>query len=247
MLFKKKDQMKDERITKESNKAMAPMFYITSVEFLILLIVKLVLKEPVQNYILDILCLVPAWAYVIIRQASNGLLFVKVKDNELRTFKDEILAKGYMIYFWFVILGELAYFYLLVGYDHMEEFVWPRELTWALLYIAVWSIPALVYTVLAIKNGWIIWGSKKRETTGKKQLAKSTARGALFFGVIMGLPDLVKGGSFHPEAIWKMLAMGASWGIMFYLMFAGFMKIAEKNADKAVKAKEEAQEESSAE
>ncbi len=242
MLFKKKNQMKDERIQKESNKAMVPMFYITSVEFLILLIVKLVLKEPVQNYILDILCLVPAWVYVLVRKASNGLLLVKEKDDELRTFNNEILAKGYMVTFWFLILGELIYFYLVVGYKHMEEFVWPRELTWVIMYIVAWFIPALVYTVMAIKKGWIIWGTKKREVTGKKQLAKSTALGALFFGIVMGLPDMFKGGSFHPEAIWTMLAMGATWGLLFFIMFAGVMKIAEKNADKVVKEKEKAEE-----
>ena len=239
MLFKKKDQMKDERITKESNKAMAPMFYITSAELVILLIVKLVLNEPVQNYLLDLLCLVPAWIYVIARKASNGLLFAKEKDAELSAFTNEIVSKGYMISFWIMILGELIYFYFVVGFVHMEEPVWTRELTWAVMYIAVWFVPALVYTVLAVKKGWIIWGSKKRETAGLKKLALSTTFGALFFGVFMGLPDMFKDGSFHPEAIWTMLKMAAMWGILFFLMFAGMMKIAEKRANKALAAIEE--------
>ena len=71
MLFKKKNQtqVKDERIEKETNKLMTPMFYLFSAGLLACLVLKLVLREPWYNFVLEIACLVPAWGYALVKRA----------------------------------------------------------------------------------------------------------------------------------------------------------------------------------
>lgn len=110
----------------------------------------------------------------------------------------------------------------------------PANGKWYAMSLLVWPIPALIYTALAVKTGLFQWGGKKAETTGKAKLAKSTALGALFFGVVMGGPDCIRDGAFNPAGLVKVVGMGAMWGILFYLMFAGLLKLGEKRADKAV-------------
>lgn len=56
--------------------------------------------------------------------------------------------------------------------------------------------------------------------------------------MFMGFPMLFKDGVFHIEGLLWVFGMAAGWGISFYLMFAGFMKLAEKRADKNVDKKE---------
>ena len=65
------------------------------------------------------------------------------------------------------------------------------------------------------------------------QLAKSTALGALFFGIVMGGPSCIRDGAFDPMGIVKIIGMGAMWGVLFYLMFTALLKVGEKQADKA--------------
>ena len=75
---------------------------------------------------------------------------------------------------------------------------------------------------------------KKAETTGKAKLARSTALGALFFGIVMGGPECIKDGAFNPAGLLHVIGMGAMWGILFYLMFTAMLKLGEKRADKEV-------------
>lgn len=49
---------------------------------------------------------------------------------------------------------------------------------------------------------------------------------------------LFKGGVFHPEGILWILGLAVMWGVPFYLIFAGFMKVAEKRADKILEEQE---------
>jgi len=101
----------------------------------------------------------------------------------------------------------------------------------------------LIYSIAAIKNGWLIWGSKKREMEGKKNFKVRVVISSLFFGLFTGFLFLFKDGAFQPKGILWILGMGISWGIMFYFMFIGMMKVAEKRADKKVEEKENSVEE----
>lgn len=251
MLFKKKNQnqVKDERIEKESNKLTVPMFYLLSVELLACLIVKLVLGEPWYNFVLELACLVPAWGYVLVKRAQNGILVIKEKDEALLTIRNAIMSKAFMISFFVIILGELFYMFAVTDYFssngiiHSDGEIWTREMTWMLVYLAVWFVPALIFTIFTLKKGWMIWGSKKRETVGKKAFAKRVAVGSLFYGLIMGLPELIKHGFFYAKGWLMILGLSAMWGILFYFAMIGMIKYSEKKADKAVEEQEGADEE----
>ena len=251
MLFKKKNQsqVKDERIEKESNKLTAPMFYLFSAELLACFIVKLVLGEPWYNFVLELACLVPAWGYALVKRAQNGILVLKEKDDALLSIRDAINSKAFMISFWAIIIGELFYMFAVTDYFspngviHADEEIWTREMTWMIVYLAVWFVPAIIITVFTLKKGWMIWGSKKRETTGKKAFGKRVIIGALFYGLIMGLPELIKHGIFYVKGWLMILGLAAGWGILFYLAMLGMIKYSEKKADKAVKEQEECDEE----
>ncbi len=242
MLFKKKNQFRDERIEKEGNKLMAPMFYLFSFGLLACLVLKLVLGEPWYNFILEILCLVPAWAYVFVKRAKNGILVIKEKDEALLSIRNEILSKAFNISFWIILDGELIYMFAATDIMHPENIALTRESIWLLLYLAVWFLPAIIITVATLKKGWLIWGSKKREVTGKKEFIKRTVIGALLFGIIMCVPEIIVDG-FSVKVILMMLLTGGAWGILFYFAMVGMIKLSEKNADKAVKQQEEQDEE----
>ncbi len=242
MLFKKKNQVKDERIEKESNKIMPAMFYLFSVILLACLVVKLVLGEPWYNFLLEILCLAPAWGYALVKCSSYGVLFLKEKDEALVTIRNEIMAKAFTISFSVIIFGELVYMFFTFFVLKVTEESFSREWMWMLLYLAAWFLPAIIMTVLTVKNGWIVWGSKKREATGKKQFAKRTAVGALFYGIMMGLVEFLEHG-FSEKVLIITFACSIVWGVLFYLFMILFIKISEKNADKSVKEKEEGCEE----
>jgi len=97
--------------------------------------------------------------------------------------------------------------------------------------------------VNTLKKGWMVWGSKKREDTGKKAFGKSVIIGSLIFGLIMGIPELIEHGIFYVKGWLTILGLAAFWGILFYFSMLGMIKLSEKNADKAVKEQEEQDEE----
>lgn len=249
MLFKKKNQIKDERIEKESNKLTAPMFYLLSAELLVCLIVKLLLGEPWYNFVLEIACLLPAWGYVLVKRAQNGILVIKEKDEALLSIRNAILSKAFMISFCVIIVGELIYMFAITdflnleGIVHSDAEILTRENIWLFVYLAVWFVPALIFTIFTLKKGWLIWGSKKREVAGKKEFGKRVVIGSLFFGLIMGLPELIANGIFQVKGWLMILGMAAMWGILFYFTMLGMMKFSEKNADKAVEEQEGCDEE----
>lgn len=226
-MWKRKNQPVDERIEKESNRLAAKMYYLMTVLTVALLIVKLLYKVPMYVYALELISLVTSGIYALVSEWKYGILFLKDKDEELLSIHHKVLSKAMMISFWIIIVGELLFIF--IANKYME---------WVELYFVVWGIPALIITFLSIKNGWLIWGTKKKEKTGKKELAKRTAIGALFFGLFMGLPMLFQDGAFHPEGLLWVFGMAVGWGIPFYLIFAGIMKVSEKMADKKAEKKD---------
>lgn len=226
-MWNRKKQPVDERIEKESNRLAAKMYYLMTVLTIALLILKLWYKVPVYVYALELISLVASGIYCIVSELKYGILFLKDKDEDLLSIHHKVLTKAMMISFLIITIGELLFIF--VAYEYLE---------WVELYFVVWGIPALINSFFAIKNGWLIWGTKKKEQDGKKELKKRTAIGALFFGIIMGFPMLFQEGAFHPEGLLWILGMAAGWGIPFYLIFAGIMKVSEKMADKKAVKKE---------
>lgn len=220
---KNKKQLLDERIEKESNCMSAKMYYLMNVLMVISIAVKLYYKVPLYVYAIELISLTVSVIYCVVFEIKYGILFLKNKDEELLSIHHKILSKGMMINYWIIIIGEFLFIFLVRKY-----------MKWVGLYFVIWGIPALIILYFSIKNGWLIWGTKKKEKDGIKELKKRTAIGAIFFGVIMGFPMLFKDGGFHLEGILWILGMAAGWGIPFYLIFAGIMKMSEKSADKKV-------------
>lgn len=226
-MFKKKKQPMDERIKKESNHLYAKMFYIMQLLNLILFFVKVVCKVPIYLYVLELMCLVVGALIVIVDEKRKGILFVKEKDEVLQTLHEDVLAKAFYANLWIIIMGEFVLMLAILAFAK-EYFLW------LISYFFIWLPPSLVVTIVSMKKGWLIWGTKKREVTGKKEFLKRVIIGSAFFGLFMAFPHIFRGGSFHPSGLLLALGMGAAWGIMFYILFIGMMKIAEKNADKNV-------------
>lgn len=217
----------DERITRESNALIATAFWMMLILQAGVLAAKLAMGAAVQVCILDMAVLAVGVIGLIVLRTVKGLW--GTKDDALREIEQAGLSKIFGTMLWMMLLGEL----LLVFLDS-------ANMLWYVPFFIVWGIPALYVTIQSIRKGLMLWGSKKAESTGKTRLAKSTALGALFFGIVMGGPDCFVDGGFVPAGLLKVLGMGAMWGILFYLMMLGMLKLGEKKADKAVAAAEEA-------
>ena len=226
-MWKRKKQPMDERIEKESNRLSAKMYYLMSALTIVAIIVKMCYRVPVYVYGLELISLAVSGIYAIVSELKYGILFLKDKDEELLSIHYKILSKAMMISFNIIIMGELLFIFIAYKY-----------FGWVALYFAIWGIPALIQSFFSIKNGWLIWGTKKKEVDGKKDFGKRTVIGALFFGLFMGFPRLFLGGVFHPEGLLWVLGISAGWGIPFYLIMTGLMKVSEKMADKKVVKKE---------
>lgn len=235
-MFKKKQQPMDERIEKESNKLSAKMYYAVLVSAIVMLGVKLFYGLPLYLYALEIVALLTMILYVVVKESGSGVLFMNKRDDATKTFHESVLAKAFNLAFYEMILGELILLFVLL--------IWAREyFFWVCSYFVIWVPAALVYTVLVIKNGLFIWGSKKKEQEGKKSFGKATFKGSLFFGCFMGVFFMITRGGFSVKYLVMMPIMAAMWGIPYYLIMTFMMKQAEKQADKRVEAVENGSEE----
>lgn len=210
----------DERIEKSSNTLAAKLLWGMAVLQVIVLVVKVCLGGAAYC-MLDALALAAGLGTAAVLLTVKGVW--RAGDEILREIRSACLAKAFRAMLATLVVGE----FLLIMLD-------PANGKWYALSLLVWPVPALIYTVLAVKNGLFQWGGKKAEKAGKAQLAKSTALGALLFGIIMGGSECIKDGAFDPMGIVKIIGMGAMWGVLFYLMFTVLLKLGEKRADKAV-------------
>lgn len=232
MWKKKNKQVPDERILKETNRLGAKMYVAMSILSLLFLIVKLVYRLPWFMFVVEAAALLICELYVVIREKKMGILFLKDKDDALKSLQEEIWVKAGSIMMDIVLTGALILLFM------AEEY-----LNWIVLYCVIWFIPALVYTILVIKRGLFIWGSKKRETEGKKSFKGRAVIGSAFFGLITGFPMLFEDGTFQLTGILWIIGMGATWGILFYFAMVGMMKLSEKKADKDLNEMESGHEE----
>lgn len=220
-MWKKKDNRKpDERISSESNAFSAKMYYVITALTILSLVVKAVYSLPLSAYMLEFLALAASAFYIVAAKAAKGLLFVTDRDNVLQIIHEEILSKAFMIMFYIFIFGELIFI-----------FVWEEHIAWIFSYVVIWFIPCLIILIKSIHNGWLIWGSKKKETDGKKAFRIRTAIGALFFGIFVGFKFVFHDGIFDLKGILWILCPALGWGIAFYFIFLGIMKVSEKKAD----------------
>lgn len=210
----------DERIEKESNALTAKMFWVITPLLLVSLAVKLICRVPWYVFALEILCLVASGVYVLVQELRKGILFVGKKDVALTEIHNGILTKAFMVDLWLLVLGEFIYVYA------VEEYLW-----WVVSYLAVWMIPGLVITIVSIKKGWMVWGGKKQEESGKKRLIKTMIVVGPLYGLITNFKMLYHDGAFHAEGILWILGDAAMFGVIMYLFFVIAAKASGKKAD----------------
>ncbi len=225
-------KVKDERIIHETNKLASKLFWLLTVLLFLLAIGKFLFLEFNPNlFPLEAACLIISPLYILIAKATKGTLFIKTKDDSLLDINRAIYTGAFMTCFCILVFGEFVLMFLYC--EHILVYA---------LYIPVWFIPALIMTVYSIKSGLLLWGGNGRKQKGKKSLVKSTAVGALFFGIVMGLPEMFYDGTFYPDGLLWVFGMALAWGLIFYFSFSFLISQGEKKADKQVE-KEEKKEE----
>jgi hypothetical protein len=220
-MFMKKKKV-DERIQKRSNELIAKVLPVLGILALIVLIVKIVCGLPFTVYLLEICTLVIGAAVWLVEQLRYGTLLVKEKDDMLKELSDKVGTDAFMAMFWTVLIGEFLYIML----------VDKAYFLWVLSYVVILMPSAIYIMIHSFKEGLLIFGSRKKEESTKKSLAVRTFIGSLFFGAFVGFEFYFRDGVFYPKGLIAVLLLAAGWGIPFYLMFVGFMKLSEKKADK---------------
>jgi hypothetical protein len=236
IMWKKKMNVSDERIEKESNKLISKQFYVMLVLVILVMFVKVICRLPFYMYLLEAVALLAMVLYVVINEGSQGIIFMKDRDESIQAIHEGVLSKAYNLAFNIIVEGELLVLFLVLIFAREYFF-------WILSYFVIWVPSALWITIAAMKKGWFIWGSRKKETEGKKNLGIRTAIGAICFGVIMTVLKAISHGGFQVSDIGMIFALAAGWGIPFYLIFTIGMKISEKKADKLVGEEKESDEE----
>lgn len=210
--------VRDERIEKANNALAAKLLPVMLILQVIVLAAKLALGG--WGY-----CLLDVLALLVGGGLAAALLTVKgvwrAGDETLEEIRALCLSRAFMAMLTVLVVGEFACMLL-------DE----ANIGWYAPSLIVWGIPALVYTVRVVRRGLFQWGGQKAETKGKAQLAKSTAIGALFFGIVMGGGACIKDGAFNPAGLLRVLGMAAGWGVLFYLMFTFVLKLGGKQADR---------------
>ena len=213
-------KMKDERIEKGSNALAAKLLPLMLVLQAIVLGGKLALGGW-RFCLLDVIALAAGLGTAAVLLTAKGVW--RADDDALREIRNACLSRAFGTMLMVLVVGEFVC-------TLADE----ANLLWYAPSIIVWLVPALIMTVLVIRRGLFQWGTKKAEKNGKARLAGSTAIGALFFGVMMGGEKCIVDGAFDPKGLLWVLGMGASWGILFYLMFTLMLKLGGKQADKAM-------------
>ena len=228
-MFKWKREQKpamDERIQKESNKLLSKLFYLLNAILLVVLVIKLVQGVHWGLMCLDILCLAVGSVWVIVQQTRKGIFLLREKDEVLTEVHQGVLAKGYLLQTSILLYGELVCMYL-----------YRDDMGWCSLYFFTWIIPIWIYVVASIKNSWIQWGGKKRQTVGKKLSKKTCAIAGVLYGVLwafMEYPEWLEDGvvSFK-ELIWIPIDMFA-FAVLMYFILNFLVDMGEKRANKAL-------------
>ena len=231
MSEKKQKRKPDERIVKESNHLAGKMFYVMCALLAVSLVVKCWFDLPWYVYALEIVSLTAGVVCFLFKEINYGILFVKEKDAALTELHDASLTKAMMVQFWLMTIGECIPILLCAYIEELLPYFW-----WFASYMLILLPVSLVITVYSLKKGWLVWGSKKQEKTGKKNFAVRVAIGALAYGVLMemfdGFKHVYHDGAFHAEGLLRVVGMAACWGILFYFAMLAVIKVSEKRANK---------------
>lgn len=161
-MWKKKKQIVDERIEKESNQLISKQFYVMVLMNVLAMVVKIACKLPFYLYLLEMITLLTMVLYVIIKETSQGILFIKSRDDSVQSIHEGVLAGAYHIAFNIVIAGELLFFVLVYGFA--KEY-----LLWIISYFMIWVPSALWITIGTDAKRLADMGSRKRRSSRKEK------------------------------------------------------------------------------
>lgn len=216
-----KKKMIDERIHKASNALLAKFYWVMLTLQAGVLAVKLCLEPEVVYWVLDGIILLAGLGVMAVMRSIKGLW--GRKDEALKELDDSVLSTSFGTMLWVTLIGSE-----IMIFGDAENALWYGATILPLLICCV------IYTVLVVKRGLILWGGKQNEGDTKKRLRKSTALGALVYGAIMAAPDCFRYGEFRVEGLIKLVLMAAVWGLLFYGLMVLVINRGEKAADKAV-------------
>ncbi|WP_297517664.1 hypothetical protein [uncultured Clostridium sp.] len=234
----------DERIEKESNSVLVGGYIIAQIAAVLVLIYTLIAKLSVVNLVVPIGYLVMTNGYLFVKMKSYELGFkdiIKGTDECIITIRNKIFKEGYFLGFYFIFLADLLVIIMIVvqarvGINSKNVMSFIANYSYSFLIIIISS---LYITVLTVKKGLMVPmnngykdedGKLKKKEFNPKKFRIRCLKGAIFFGVFMGL---VRPGHFE---IWKFLKVvvvsGGIWGLLFYFLMMGMIKISGKSADK---------------
>lgn len=217
--------MRDERIEKRSNTLAAQMLPVMLALQLIVLVVKIALGG-LAYCLLDSIALAVGGVFAAVMLTVKGVW--RAEDEALRDIRDRVLSRAFLWMFVVLLVGELVC--MLLDPDHI---------LWYAPTLLVWFVPAFIYSSRMLHEGGLTWGGAKAEKKGKATLMRSTALGALFFGVVMGWDKCFVDGKFVPAGLLDVLGMAAGWGVLFYGLMVLVFMLGGKQADKLVEQAED--------
>ncbi|MCC5424158.1 DUF6773 family protein [Clostridium botulinum] len=216
-------KLKDERIVKEANKVIAPMYVLILVLTCIGAIIKYIFfNQEISNYILELVATIGAMGYLIFISIINHIPIFSSEDQCIRELQNKYRTYSFNICFWVYVFGE--FILLLIQGEEFYKIVG--------FYFLIWFIPSIIITRKLIKKGLFVWGSKKREKNGMKSFRKHCILGSLFYGIFMKWDSVWKDGTFNPKGILYILGMAVFWGMPFYFIMKLLISNSEKNSDK---------------
>lgn len=215
-------KQKDERIIKETNKIIAPLYVMILILTCIVAVAKYIfLTHEVSHYILELIAIITSIGYLIFRSLLNRIPIFSSEDECIKELQNTYRTNSFYICFWVYIVGE---FILVLISGQEVEIVG--------FYVLIWLIPSIIITVKSIKRGLFIWGSKNREKRGMVSFKKRVLLGSLFFGIFTGWSNLWNDGIFQPMGIVWVIGRAIGWGIPFYFVMKLMISKGEKNSDK---------------
>ncbi|MBE5958260.1 MAG: hypothetical protein E7254_05270 [Lachnospiraceae bacterium] len=220
----------DERIIGESGK----YCYYTVVAMIFLAICSIVIKVsfevPFVGYSLEIISLVIGAVIYLVDEKRKGILFVEKSD--------ECLLEMHYKTFRYILIAMLFTFAL--G-DVVLSLITDGVLYYA-SNIIIWIIPLSIFTVIAVKKGWLTFEKKntaekrnESELTRVKALALRCFGGSIIFGSVMFLSSLKEGKSMNIDNVIIVIKMAIMWGVLFFAAMYTLIRISERNSDKKVK------------
>lgn len=216
-----KVKFKDERIEKKANEIYAKLYILILALTVVGAIFKwFFLTQNIIDYMLEIIALVGSIGYLLIKTSIAKIPLFESPDDCIKEIQNSYRKTCFTICFQTYILGELIIIFIL------------NKSTIACVYIIYWSIPSLIYTFVAIRQGLVVWGSRKLKVKRIKSFKIHTVIGSFMFGIVTEWKSLFYNNQFNPKGMLFVFIAATAWGIPFYFIMKYIVNKSEKIADK---------------